>query len=786
MKNKFIASLMAAIMAMATFTMPVLAAVNLGGFPGFLGLTSAGVTSLDAYFVVGSGANPLDVVSAIDIAVTAASVSSQDVTTTGAVAVTGLDRDGINIGRASGGALLSSGGVSYSNAFPSAALVKTAHFSGLKDSTFSYKSNDYDYREQIDVGSGTSGGGVKARHDFGTSNINGTEKLEFGDSDIVYEYVFEKDLNITSILSSTTGTISNPEYTNPVKIKLLGKDFTIVGVGSTSIKALTGSSGTADATTPVTHESYSVYCTQGSNGSWAKLVVKDATGNTVATEIINQNDSKDLSAIGLTIKVTSVKALQDGTCVGADVVIGPTGTVEKEYDTSADVTSTGTASDRFPGETKWGIQIAGSGWGPGKIPANGKIQVVYKPSQTEYLKAGEKLVFPNNYAELGHVGFGTDKFATITIRPVTGMTAYNNNSDTSQVASSLNGLEISSDTASSIIANGGNTYSKAYFLLAAMPNASHGRVIVGFWDNAKSKLMTSGNVTNSTGGGIFNISDEFADLTFNNSAFYSFKLSYSGAGEKDWYLNITLNASNSTDLFTDIQAGWASSSAGAQDWNTIIYQNKTVWSTSQAPEFRLGATATTSETSELKAYTEGTLYGIGKSSQDVVSDSGLIFVSPEANSGSEQVKFKVPSKDLTVHAYVGTSGAAATTAGVVKKVVPVTNAVAKLDTEITATEKAKNIVSVGGACINKITAEAMNLTFPACGSASGVPENAALIKVFDGVFTPGKVVLVVAGWEAGNTRTAASVLQQYGTLLAGSTATAVKVTAANAAGITPM
>ncbi|OGI15027.1 hypothetical protein A3K63_04100 [Candidatus Micrarchaeota archaeon RBG_16_49_10] len=84
-----------------------------------------------------------------------------------------------------------------------------------------------------------------------------------------------------------------------------------------------------------------------------------------------------------------------------------------------------------------------------------------------------------------------------------------------------------------------------------------------------------------------------------------------------------------------------------------------------------------------------------------------------------------------------------------------------------------------------ITAAALGLTYPACGAASTIPTDQAIIEVIDDIFATGKSVVVVAGWEAANTRTASSVLQQWDTLLDGITASKVIVTAATSAGITP-
>jgi len=62
-----------------------------------------------------------------------------------------------------------------------------------------------------------------------------------------------------------------------------------------------------------------------------------------------------------------------------------------------------------------------------------------------------------------------------------------------------------------------------------------------------------------------------------------------------------------------------------------------------------------------------------------------------------------------------------------------------------------------------------------------------MIKIVDNVFTPGKSVVVVAGWEAQHTRTACSVLQNYDTLLTHvKDKSSVKITAATQTGITPL
>jgi len=220
---------------------------------------------------------------------------------------------------------------------------------------------------------------------------------------------------------------------------------------------------------------------------------------------------------------------------------------------------------------------------------------------------------------------------------------------------------------------------------------------------------------------------------------------------------------------------------------TAFSNKTTTWSTTTPPDFRLYS-SDSAEAKDVKidstdiSGVQSTTTEIGIATQDVVTDSGAIVVAPSSNSAGQKVVVKVPSQLLKVKAYIGKLGAA--TGQTYKEFTPVTVAVAKLDTELTATDKAKSLVVVGGPCVNKEAANAMNVTFPACGAASGIPSGAALIKVVKDYPAAGEYTVVIAGWEAANTRTACSVVQQYATLLAGQTATAVKVTAATAAGIT--
>jgi hypothetical protein len=176
----------------------------------------------------------------------------------------------------------------------------------------------------------------------------------------------------------------------------------------------------------------------------------------------------------------------------------------------------------------------------------------------------------------------------------------------------------------------------------------------------------------------------------------------------------------------------------------------------------LGATSGTAETAELTI--NGTSRGTVE--QDYRTLYGIIVRDPKGNGDSDELEIAVPSEQLKVTVLVEgpktsvTAGAGTT----VKKAVPIVDNIARLDSEVTETIKQqKNLILVGGPCVNTLTAQALGLSYPACGADSTVPEGAAMIKLVDNAFVQGKTALVVAGWEADNTRAACSVLQQFST-----------------------
>lgn len=800
-----------ALMTGMTLASAAMAATNVGNIAE-LAKPSDSVANFPI-FVIGKTAQTEDVAGAVDIAVRMAAESKTTTTattTTTSGTVTGVDRDGIRFGTIASGDALSTA-ISGGAAFPNSGIVLTTHFSGLKDSTFSHRGTDYDYKEQVDVSA------VRMRHDLATDKINGSEKMVIGtNGDVKYEYVFDKSIWINNTVAGA-GTIASPEYTNAIKIKLLGKDFSIVGIGTNSIKMLTGTVGTAKkqgtTVTGITSGDYTVYVTAAANNDWASFEIKDKTGNVVDTiSGVTEGNSKDSSATGLTIKVSDsrVSGTDPATqIVEADIVVGKTGFVEKEYDSTADVDSTGTSNEAFDSANpRWGIQFSQTGTAAQtadgrQIITGSKIQVVYKPTEKQYLKPGEKVVLPNNYAELGFTGWNTDTFAKITVEPSGQVSAYNV-TDKALVGASFYGLKLSSDK-SGVFKAGGNFFTTAYLLLNATGGVATttltGPVAVGYKDETSGKIL----INDSFRGG--RINETYQEVPYGwaklnlttanvDSSTHSFTYNYTiNAGEQDFILNVLID--NTTRVISNMTVGTGTASgtggtAGAT--LQLSFQNKSAWAGGAGAAdlstelFRLGPTASSAEATDINVTTEAAIGNAGAKTQDeIVDDSGIILVSPSTYTASDKVVFKVPSKALAVKAYFGTKGAATSTDGTTTdKVISVTTDVVKLDTEMTdAVKTGNNLVLVGGPCVNTLVASLATdgkFDYKCDASAAGTQpewpaENFGIVKVVQDAFATGKVAVVVAGTRAADTKLASLAIQSG--KLAGNNATSAKLTGAD-------
>lgn len=84
------------------------------------------------------------------------------------------------------------------------------------------------------------------------------------------------------------------------------------------------------------------------------------------------------------------------------------------------------------------------------------------------------------------------------------------------------------------------------------------------------------------------------------------------------------------------------------------------------------------------------------------------------------------------------------------------------DADLTSTDKTKNLIVVGGSCINSVAASLLGSSTPMCGDAWQTKTNAGagqfIIQAFASPYSSSKTALLVAGYDAADTQKAATYL----------------------------
>lgn len=155
------------------------------------------------------------------------------------------------------------------------------------------------------------------------------------------------------------------------------------------------------------------------------------------------------------------------------------------------------------------------------------------------------------------------------------------------------------------------------------------------------------------------------------------------------------------------------------------------------------------------------LYGtrdISSWDESTMTPCGVKIEDPESNQAGDDVVFYVPSDIDNFEVPVTLSATVtSTTEG------SGTEAAIMAPGDVT-TASDYNLILFGGPCVNTLTANFLGLTFPSCGAAAtGFEVDKAMLSLKD---NGDNVALIVAGWEADDTKRAATVLANKGTFAA--------------------
>ena len=189
-------------------------------------------------------------------------------------------------------------------------------------------------------------------------------------------------------------------------------------------------------------------------------------------------------------------------------------------------------------------------------------------------------------------------------------------------------------------------------------------------------------------------------------------------------------------------------------------------------------------------------FGSDSYTSEAIDAYGTLVKYYNKNEGSATITY--PDDQLYTDIFFLSEGATTTTTGAttgtVKQAVPITWSVSLVDTDIQDPATVDyNLILVGGSCANSlvqklVTNGKLDAKYTCAGGTPGTgwETGKGYIWLIEDAFKTGQTVLVVAGTAKEQTKTACSVLQKYDTLLKDSTATAIAITSATTAGITPL
>lgn len=653
--------------------------------------------TLDAYVVVGSDALVEDVVGAADIAIRLAETSYTAQTLPGVSACV----DNCVEKEVSIGAT----DISSSTYFgPSLKQVRIAY---LKDASFDVGGESKRYYEQIMVPT------ASISNDYTAYNESAALALTDGGTPWEYRLVFAEGFNMTD------GSYDN---TNPLTLELMGKTFGIIAFGDDTFTAQIGDQIDLDYNVPVTKGDFTYTLTLGSN----TLAVISVTGPGVPSGYsasLTPGQERTITGTDMKIKLVSVNEFTVLNTIRATIIVG------------SETQKTFSTGDEWPDSDQWKFSLTINQGSGDDVTASDYIGVQYIPTVDEgkYIKPSQKLASPNDYVEILNDGYTVSKYAGLTIEPKSSVTIYDDAEKAISGLSGKNGFKISSDQ--KILGLG---YKTAYIVFNK--TGSDVTATLAYEDPSKSNkpIFVSSQLIISTSA----TDDMTVDVNFEDSSKYTIVLVHD---ENDY---------NVSSTFPTIQL-LGMNTAGFNDVNVTGNFHFT-----SSLTVKLGETASTAEAADVVLV--GPSDSIGEQESGIIYDKwGTIIKDVSTNADSDKLVFSIPVEQVKVKVAIGKPGATSTggTYNIIKKFNY--RPLAKLASEITSTERASNLVIVGGPCVNSLAAEVLGLTYKTCGTAAltamGITAGQALIKNYDQ--TSGKVYLLVAGAEAADTRLATSALQ---------------------------
>ncbi len=152
---------------------------------------------------------------------------------------------------------------------------------------------------------------------------------------------------------------------------------------------------------------------------------------------------------------------------------------------------------------------------------------------------------------------------------------------------------------------------------------------------------------------------------------------------------------------------------------------------------------------------------IGTFENDVLDHYGVLIKNPENNANDDEVVLSVPSEQVYASISVLGQGEEVVLSDTTNntnetstEVIPTIDLLIVRDTEIDSV-KDRNLIVVGGSCINSVAAQLLGVPMGTCGAdftdKLNVGAGQFILQEYASPYTTGKVAMLVAGYNAADT-----------------------------------
>jgi len=513
---------------------------------------------------------------------------------------------------------------------------------------------------------------------------------------IAYRIVFDESIDSGNFFNDSSSS-------NSIDLQFLGEDLTIQG--ATSATKITAQVGME----------YTFYVGDEKliDGKTVKLI-NVAEGTSPATSVWEVNGESDTISGSTTTEINDIEFSVDTTfysdITGERMASAIIGDDAVETFTNGDPYCLHLSGDLYDdckdGDTnQWVWYIADTATATPDIGID--FDMTVDDSDDEgYIIVGDSMSLPHDYAAISLDGFTVDDYQDYKVSVETGESLYDSTGATEMITSARV-LHWEAEGASGNEAFTINTQETDDIVFYY--NSTSKDLQAYYYDGSNNKYQNTGMAT------LVNGSTEVVAFTIDNG---------------DTVLNVNVSSVTSPG-----------------EWNWTIYEssNDYIRLNTEIANDRfeyIGETdGDTTTTNDLKYYLAGSGSDLSGWQYDTMTEYGIILSAYENTDASDEFEFSVPADTLEVDVTI--SGSISST---VEDPVLVNEA---------AASGYANVILVGGPCVNSLTADFMDLTYPACDAESGITENKALIKLVEGT---DQTALIVAGWEAADTLRAAGAL----------------------------